>query len=273
MTILLKFNAVGEVERWPYHLGDLMVDHPNTSFSVPLQTADLAPFGVAVVEPKDPPAASMYQRVIEVVPTLADGVWRQTWSVVDMDAAEREAVAALQDQRRIAALWQAAHDYEVAQISGSAIGLLTLGVLQSKPKCQAVQAWIKTIWTMYYERKASGSTDVNFSAAGPIPHTIPELMDELLRQEQLAAREAAKQQRAAAVAAITVTTAAGRTFNGDEAAQARMARTILALGTLPASSTTTWVLANNTPAQVTATELTEALALAGAAQTALWVLE
>ena len=84
-------------------------------------------------------------------------------------------------------------------------------------------------------------------------------------------REQAKRDRAAAVAAITVTTAAGNTFDGDETSQDRMARAILALQ-LTGTPSTIWVLADNTPVQVTAAELGEALALAGAAQSAIWVL-
>ena len=88
-----------------------------------------------------------------------------------------------------------------------------------------------------------------------------------------AAREsaAAKVRRAERVAQISVTTAAGNTFDGDETSQTRMARAILVLGT-GFASTIPWVLADNTIAEVSAPELTEALALAGQAQTLLWVL-
>lgn len=85
-------------------------------------------------------------------------------------------------------------------------------------------------------------------------------------------RENAKVARALAVAAITVTTMSGKVFDGDETSQNRMARAILALeGT--GTPDTLWVLANNEPTQVTSIELTEALALAGAAQSAIWVIE
>ncbi len=80
---------------------------------------------------------------------------------------------------RVAALWQSAHDYETAQVSGSAIGLLAIGVIQSKPKCVAVQAWIKSIWSTYYERKGNGSTDFSFTVAGDCPYSVPDLMMEL----------------------------------------------------------------------------------------------
>lgn len=81
----------------------------------------------------------------------------------------------------------------------------------------------------------------------------------------------AKAARAAAVEAITVTTAAGNTFDGDETAQTRMARAVLVLSTGAALSVP-WVLADNTVIQADAAELTEALALAGAEQARLWVL-
>ena len=84
-------------------------------------------------------------------------------------------------------------------------------------------------------------------------------------------REIAKAARASAVAAITVTTAAGHTFDGDETSQARMSRAILVLSTGAAASVP-WVLADNTVIQATAAELTEALTLAGAEQARFWVL-
>lgn len=81
--------------------------------------------------------------------------------------------------------------------------------------------------------------------------------------------EELKARRAQAVDAIKVATAAGNVFDGDEVSQGRMSRAILVLaatgGTVP------WVLADNSIAQVGAAELTEALALAGAQQAALWV--
>jgi hypothetical protein len=85
------------------------------------------------------------------------------------------------------------------------------------------------------------------------------------------ARTAAKQARAAAVAAIKVTTASGKTFDGDEVSQGRMARAIIILNSNNAPSTL-WVLSDNSSTQATAAELTEALTLASAAQTAIWVV-
>ena len=86
--------------------------------------------------------------------------------------------------RMISQLWQAAHDYEYSEISGSAIGLVTIGVLQSKPKCLAVAAWQKSIWSLYYQRKALYASNktypsMDFSSCGKIPYTVPELMEEI----------------------------------------------------------------------------------------------
>lgn len=78
----------------------------------------------------------------------------------------------------------------------------------------------------------------------------------------------AKTLRQAEVDAIVVTTTSGKAFDGDEQSQDRMSR---AINTLNPAEETTWVLSDNTPALVSREELQEALRLAGAAQTAIWV--
>lgn len=87
----------------------------------------------------------------------------------------------------------------------------------------------------------------------------------------IAAREKAKAERQAKVDSIQVTTASGNAFDGDETSQTRMTRAILAM---QATNTETirWVLADNTVIDVTAQELTEALSLAGAEQSAIWII-
>ena len=84
-------------------------------------------------------------------------------------------------------------------------------------------------------------------------------------------RDEMKEMRQRKVDSIKVTTGAGNTFDGDEISQGRMARAIIALQAT-GTPTVAWVLANNTAIQATAAELTEALALAGTAQAAIWVL-
>lgn len=102
--------------------------------------------------------------------------------------------------------------------------------------------------------------DGNWYLAGHVP---PKPEAQLLRE--------AKATRAAKVAAITVEVD-GMTFDGDETAQERMARTVTAATATGASmdDTTTWVLHDNTVAQVTVRQLATALRMAGEAQTALW---
>jgi hypothetical protein len=85
--------------------------------------------------------------------------------------------------------------------------------------------------------------------------------------EQLRAN--AKAARTTAVAAITVTTSTGKTFDGDEQSQERMARAIL-ISQLTGLTSTTWTLADNAIVTVTLAELTEALILSGQQQAALW---
>ncbi|MNL09282.1 hypothetical protein D3C87_1300370 [compost metagenome] len=84
-------------------------------------------------------------------------------------------------------------------------------------------------------------------------------------------RELWKAQREQLVAAITVTTTQGNTFDGDEISQGRMARAILGLQSQPEGSTVQWVLTDNTVLDVGIAELQQALTLAGLRQTELWV--
>lgn len=85
-------------------------------------------------------------------------------------------------------------------------------------------------------------------------------------------RDTAKTARELAVSQITVTTAAGNTFDGDETSQNRMARATIALQATGTPSTM-WVLSDNSVINASVAELAEALALSGAAQSAVWVIE
>lgn len=80
-----------------------------------------------------------------------------------------------------------------------------------------------------------------------------------------------KSERAAAVAAIVVTTASGRAFDGDEDSQQRMSRA-LTVAQITGQIEATWVLANNEPTLITLVELQEALMLAMQAQARLWTV-
>lgn len=167
-------------DTFPYTDEQLRRDNPDTSFPAVLTDDIRAAFGVVSVTPAEKPAHDpLTQACTATLPLEVDGVWFQQWTVTSLDTETAEANTARAETNRIARLWQAAHDYEFAQVSGSAIGLLAMGVMLGKPKCLAVQAWIKSIWTEYYVRGATGSTDYDFSFAGACPHRVPELMAEL----------------------------------------------------------------------------------------------
>ena len=98
----------------------------------------------------------------------------------------------------------------------------------------------------------------------------PQPTPEQLEAQQLAK---AKQERAKAVSNITVDVD-GMVFDGDEAAQSRMARTIVAAEAMgeSAPTTTQWVLHDNTVAVVTKEQLQQALSEAMLAMAALWTV-
>lgn len=105
-------------------------------------------------------------------------------TVIERTQAEIDAMnAALVDQYTNS-LWQAAHDFEYAQISGVAVGLLTIGVIKQTPKALAIAGWSASVWNLYYARKAlltsvEDITMYDFSSIGPLPYSIPELRVEL----------------------------------------------------------------------------------------------
>lgn len=88
------------------------------------------------------------------------------------------------------------------------------------------------------------------------------------------AMDQAKAERASAVSKIVVEVD-GMMFDGDEQAQTRMGRTVasaVALGVDIETEKRTWVLADNTVAEVTIKQLAQALEKAGNAQTELWTV-
>lgn len=133
-----------------------------------------------IIIPTIRPEITPLQKLVEGSPELqSDGNLKQTWIIEDLVGDELLAAEAKIEELRKEMLWLSAHNTETSAISGSAIGLITMGVLAGKPKCLAVQAWIQTLWTEYYTRKAIGSTDYDFTAFANCPHSVPELMQEL----------------------------------------------------------------------------------------------
>lgn len=95
-------------------------------------------------------------------------------------------------------------------------------------------------------------------------YAAPELTEEQKREQW-------KAQREQLVAAITVTTTQGNTFDGDEISQGRMARAIIALLAQPDGSAVPWVLSDNSVIAVHLDELKEALTLASQRQAEIWI--
>lgn len=67
---------------------------PETSFPNPLEGVDLSNYGVVTVVATEQPAINTEtQRIEEGTPVLVDGVWEQTWNVIDFNATELQEIA------------------------------------------------------------------------------------------------------------------------------------------------------------------------------------
>jgi hypothetical protein len=75
---------------------------PNTSFPWLLTPADVEPFGFGMYDFTFQPEPGKYEKVVEVLPVKdAQGIYRQTWSVLPMSAGEKaQADAQKTDQVR-----------------------------------------------------------------------------------------------------------------------------------------------------------------------------
>lgn len=163
--------------------------YPNTSFSTPFSAPE--EYAVVFQAPK-PDYNQISEAVLEVLPGLTSkGHYEQRWEVVALPAEQVEANQLAKQaadteavENKIEALWSAADKYTSSYISGVAVGILTIGVMQQKPKSLAVSDWSSRIWDEYYARKAlvtvASIDNLDFSAFGPIPYTVPELQQEAL---------------------------------------------------------------------------------------------
>ena len=100
----LKLNN-GIIENYPYSIGDLRRDNPQTSFpALPTDTL-LAEWGMYLVTAVAKPSADYTKNVTELDPVLTNGKWVQTWEVTNASAeeiAERKAeLNAQADRNRI----------------------------------------------------------------------------------------------------------------------------------------------------------------------------
>ena len=173
---------------YPVSEAQIRLAYANTSFPVPFQAPDEY---VLVFQAPQPTFDVLTQSVREVTPVLTNkGHYEQVWEVIALDVEQIEAnqaAKAVADAKlindKIEALWSATDRYTSGYISGVAIGILTIGVMQQKPKALAVTGWSSTIWAEYYARKAlvtaTSTDDHDFTGFGAIPFSVPELQAEI----------------------------------------------------------------------------------------------
>jgi hypothetical protein len=76
----------GQVDQYPYTVGDLRKANPNVSFPRNISSETLAQFGVYnVTIAPNPDFNDRTQRLVTQQPVLIDGVWTVTKAVVDKD--------------------------------------------------------------------------------------------------------------------------------------------------------------------------------------------
>lgn len=78
----------GVVEKYPYTIGDLRKDNPNTSFPKQVSDSILSEFNIVTVLEVSPPSVEYTQTWKEVSPVLENGVWKQSYSVTNISSEE-----------------------------------------------------------------------------------------------------------------------------------------------------------------------------------------
>lgn len=76
------------IEKYPYTIGDLRKDNPNTSFPSTIPNDVLTEFGVVKVNSIDKPIADYTKNVIESDPVFDGSSWVQVWVVADASQEE-----------------------------------------------------------------------------------------------------------------------------------------------------------------------------------------
>jgi hypothetical protein len=84
--------------QYPYTIGQLRKDNPNTSFPAYISADTLAAYGVYSVQEVPPPEVDpLTKRHEQTVPTQVDGKWTQTWQVLQLP--EDKAIANVRAKR------------------------------------------------------------------------------------------------------------------------------------------------------------------------------
>ena len=85
MYIKLKNN---EIKQYPYNIGQLYADNPNTSFPSSLPDSLLEEYEVYEVVSVQQPSITYKQNLLEGTPVNDNGTWKQTWIVTDKTVEE-----------------------------------------------------------------------------------------------------------------------------------------------------------------------------------------
>jgi len=85
-----------QINQYPYTVGNLRRDNPNTSFPKRVSDEMLADWGVYPVAKVDRPNVDHTQNLTEGQPALVDGQWQQTWVITDATPEEVSQRAAQQ---------------------------------------------------------------------------------------------------------------------------------------------------------------------------------
>jgi hypothetical protein len=92
----------GSPSKFPYNLGELKKDAPNTSFPDPISETALADYGVYPVTPTPAPSCdSKTHRLTQWVEEV-DGAWTQTWELLQLPE-ERAATNVRAERNRLLA--------------------------------------------------------------------------------------------------------------------------------------------------------------------------
>lgn len=123
MTLFIKLID-GEPSGSPIVEQNFRQLFPSTSFPKYYSAADVEPFGYGLWDYSSQPDLGKYQKAVKVAPVRdASGIWRQSWSVVDMSDAEKAAVdatksAQVRNQRTMKLFetdWKVVKHYEAGE--------------------------------------------------------------------------------------------------------------------------------------------------------------
>ena len=78
----------GQIEKYPYSVGRLKAENPNTSFPENISDEVLAEFNVQKLKQTQQPSITYKQNIIEDTPIFDGNNWVQVWNVTDKEQEE-----------------------------------------------------------------------------------------------------------------------------------------------------------------------------------------